>query len=148
MRKFIGILIALVLLLTLSGCATSMVLGLKKGSYVPSGNPNKGYIYIYRTGGYFGCLRGIFVTANGKRIGGLNSGSYFVYEADPGEITISVENWLGENPSIKIMVEAGKKYYAKGSIEFGIIDATPTIDLIGEEQGEVEIRPLTYATFK
>jgi len=139
---------AVILLLTISGCATSMVLGLKKGSYVPSGDPNKGYIYIYRTSGYLGCLRGIFVTTNGKRIGGLNSGSYFVYEADPGEVIISVENWLGKNPSRKIMVEAGKKYYVRGSIEFGIIDATPIIELIGEEQGEMEIQPLTYATFK
>lgn len=148
MRKIAYLVMTFVLLFAISGCATPMVVGLKKGPqrYIPSGDPNKGYIYVYREGGWFGCLRGIFVTANGKRIGGLNSGTYFVYEADPGEIVISVENWLGEDPSRKINVEAGKRYYLKGSIEFGLVDASPYIERVHETEGESAIKSLTYAT--
>ncbi|MDD4877275.1 MAG: DUF2846 domain-containing protein [Dehalococcoidales bacterium] len=148
MKRIIAGLCIMSFLFNLCGCATPMMVGLKKGPthYVPSGDPNKGFIYIYREAEYFGCVRGIYVTANGKRIGGLNSGSYFVYEADPGDIVISVENWLGENPSRKIHVEAGKKYYLKGYLRFGFVDASPYIEWVHEEEGEGAIGSLTYAT--
>ena len=150
MRKTIEVLVIFVLMLTISGCATSMMLSLKKEPqhFIPSGDPNKGYIYVYRESNLLGCVRGIYVTANGKRIGGLNNGTYFVYEADPGDVFISVENWLGDNPSRKILVEAGKKYYLKGSLTFGSMDATPYIERVNNEDGEKAIELLTYATLK
>lgn len=114
----------------------------------PSGDPNKGLIYVYRVWEYFGCVRGIYVTANGKRIGALNAGSYFVYEAAPGEIVISVENWIGKNPSRKINVEAGKKYYLRGSLKFGILDVEPYIEIANNAEGEVVVQTLTYATLR
>lgn len=140
--------LVVVLVFSICGCATPAILGLKKGSkqYVPSGDPNKSCIYMYREGNYVGCLRGIFVTANGKRIGGLNSGSYFVYETEPGEIRISVENWLGKNPAVNVNVEAGKKYYLRGSLRMDILDCAPYIERVYEEEGEEAVRSLTYAT--
>jgi hypothetical protein len=144
------IMLILVLGMIASGCATPMVVGLKKSNqhYIPSGDPNKGLIYIYREGEFLGCARGLFVTANGKRIGGLNSGTYFVYEADPGEVIISVENWLGEDPSRKINVKPGEKYYLKGSIKMGFWDADPHIEIVHEQEGEATIQTLVYATLK
>ena len=135
-------------MITIAGCATPMVVALKKGpqQYVPSGDPNKGFIYVYREREGFGCLRGIYVTANGKRVGGVNSGTYFVYEADPGDTVISVENWLAQNPSRKIKVEAGKKYYLRGSLKFGIVDTEPHIEIVNDAEGEAAIQSLTYAT--
>lgn len=150
MRRILDLVLVVVLLCAISGCATPMVVGLKKHSpqYIPSGNPNKGYIYIYRESEYFGCIRGIFVTANGERIGGLNSGTYFVHEADPGEIVISVENWLGEDPSVEINVEPGKKYYLRGAIQLGIVDASPYIERVFDNEGEKAVKSLTYATLR
>jgi len=137
-----------VLICTITGCATPMMIGLKKESqrFIPSGDSDKGYIYVYRESSIFGCIRGIYVIANGKRIGGLNNGTYFVYEADPGEIFISVENWLGDNPSRKIYVETGKKYFLKGSLKFGSMDTTPYIERVNNEAGEKAIETLTYVT--
>ena len=150
MKKIVYLVICLTLFLVISGCATPMMVGLHKNSqgYIPSANPNKGLIYIYREKEDFGCLRGIYVTADGKRIGGLNSGSYFVYEADPGDVAISVENWLSDNPTRKIHVEAGKKYYLKGSLKLGILDASPHIEIVNDAEGEASIGSLTYATLK
>ena len=144
------IILVLVLAMVVSGCATPMVIGLKKGEqhYVPSGDPNKGLLYLYREGEFFACARGIFVTANGKRIGGLNSGTYFVYEADPGDITISVENWLGTDPSRTINVKPGGKYYLKGSLKFGMWEPAPHIEIVIEQEGEAAVQSLVYATLK
>ncbi len=87
-------------LFLLAGCATPMVVSLTKqpGHYVPTNNPNKGLIYIYRESEFAGGLRGIYINVNGKRVGALNSGTYFVHEADPGEVVVSIEDWLGKNP--------------------------------------------------
>jgi len=65
-----------------------MVANLKKHNnhYIPTSDPDKGLLYIYRESEYMGCLRGLYINANGKRIGGLNSGTYFVYESGPGEV--------------------------------------------------------------
>ena len=95
MKKGYFIALGVALCFIMCGCSTPMVIGLKKNpQYVSSGNPRESIIFIYRDREYFGCARGIFVTANGKRIGGLNNGTYFVYESDPGEVVILVENWL------------------------------------------------------
>lgn len=150
MRRLAKLVAAFILLSILSGCATPMVVGLKKGPehYVPSGDPNKGLIYAYRIWEYMGCLRGIYVTADGERIGALNAGTYFVYEADPGEVTISVENWMGKDPSRKINVEPGKRYYLKGSLKFGLMDVVPYIEIANDAEGEIVVQTLTYATLK
>ncbi len=150
MLKVKYLMIIAILICAVTGCATPMMVGLRKGSqhFIPSYGPNKGCIYVYRENSLLGCVRGIYVTANGKRIGGLNNGTYFACEATPGDVYISVENWLGDNPSRKIHVEAGKKYYLKGSLRFGSLDATPCIERVNNEDGEKAIESLTYATLK
>ncbi len=116
--------------------------------YVHSNNQNVGLIYIYRESELIGSLRGVYVDVNGQRRGALNSGTYFVYEAAPGKVVVSVENWLGEDPSRIIHVEAGKSYYVKGGIKMGLWDAVPYINLVAAEEGEGAVQNLIYATMK
>ena len=134
----------------LSGCATPMLASLQKhpGHYIPANDPNKGLIYIYRESAYIGTIRGIYVDINGKRAGALNSGTYFVYETGPGEIVISLENWLGKNPFRVINVESGKTYYVQGGIKMGLWDADLFIQVVDKEEGEANIQKLVYATMK
>lgn len=143
-------LLLLLCLFLLTGCATPMVASLIKhtGHYIPTNNPNKGLIYIYRESSFIGCLRGIYINVNGKRAGALNSGTYFVYEADPGEVVVSVEDWLGKNPYRIINVEAGKTYYVKAGIKMGMWDADPFINYVAKEEGEGAVKELVYATMK
>ena len=137
-------------LLLFTGCATSMVASLTKhGShYVPTNNSDIGLIYIYRESEFTGSLRGVYIDANGKRIGALNSGTYFVYETTPGETVVSVENWLGKDISRTLQVEAGKSYYVKGGVKMGLWDAVPYINLIVAEEGAGAVQNLVYATMK
>ena len=117
-NKFLLIILVLFLV---AGCATPMVASLEKhkNHYLPILNPHKGLIYLYRESSYVGSLRGLYVDIDGKRSGALNSGTYFVYEADPGERVIVVENWLGKAPYRIVNVEAGKRYYVKAGIKAG-----------------------------
>ena len=146
---FIGIGLALCVI-SVTGCATAMVANLTKHKehYVPSGDPKAGIIYFYRESEFTGSLRTVYVNADGKRRGALNSGTYFAYETTPGEHAVTVENRLGEDPARIIQVEAGKSYYVKGGVKMGMWDAVPYINFVAREEGEGAIKSLNYATMK
>lgn len=147
MAKKIGLVLCLFLLY---GCATAMVANLTKHKdhYAPSSDPNLGLIYFYRESEFAGSLRTVYIDVDGKRGGALNSGTYFVYETTPGEHVATVEDWLGEDPSRTIRVEAGKSYYVKGGVKMGIWDTVPYINLVAREEGEGAVKSLNYATMK
>ncbi len=142
--------VALCFFILLTGCATPMVANLDKhfGQYVPTNDSSKGIIYFYRESEFFGTIRGLYVDVDGKRKGALNSGTYFVYEVDPGAVIVSIENRLGSDPSRKINIEAGKTYYVKGGIKVGIMDADPYINVMAEDEGKSAVQALVYATMK
>lgn len=147
MPKLISI-VAVTLSLLIAGCATPMVVPVdKQASVAPKIDPHKAQVYFMRDSAFVGCARGIFIADNGKRIGGVNSGTYFLYQASPGIHVFSVEDWLAkQNPSRTLHVAAGKKYYLKGSLQMGFWDAQPKIEIVAPEEGEAAIHELTYAT--
>lgn len=147
MAKKLGLVLCLFLL---CGCATAMVANLTKHRehYASPGDPNFGLVYFYRESEFTGSLRTVYVDVDGKRRGALNSGTYFVFETTPGEHVASVENWLEEDSSRTIQVEAGKSYYIKGGIKMGLWDAVPYINFVDKQEGEGAIKDLNYATMK
>lgn len=141
--------ILLVFAALLSGCATSMVVPLKEhGPYSAVKNPDKGLIFVYRESATFGLLRGMYIQANGKRIGALNSGTFFVHEADRGPVRISVEDWIQGDRSRTIEVEPGKEYYIRGYLSMGFPDAEPRIEIVHDLEGKEAIKGLKYSTLK
>jgi hypothetical protein len=140
----------IILIWAIISCAVPMTVNLKKhqSHYVPPKLINKRLIYIYREYEFRGSARGIYVKANGNRIGALNSGTYFVYEVTPGRVVISLENRLGDEPLRIIDVKARKSYYLRCSLKEGAWDASPYIEIVIEREGEQAIKSLTYATLK
>ncbi len=138
-------------ILLLGACTTPLAVGVEKHEQhfdtasVPS---NHGLVYFYRDSKFVGWARGIYVTADGERVGALNSGTYFVYEAAPGKHAFSVENWMHDNPTRTIDVAAGKKYYMEGTLEMGFWDAMPRLKIVHEQEGEAAIQSLKYSTLK
>jgi hypothetical protein len=148
--KFNFLLIA-VFSFILAACATPMSVPLDKQTYAASSfaaNPQMAQIYFYREKNFQGSMRGIYITVDGQRVGGLNSGTYFVHEVLPGAHTFSVEDWLGEDPSRTITVNAGEQRYLKGSLQFGFWDAQPRIEIVANEEGQAAIQQLTYGILK
>jgi len=110
-------------------------------------SPKLAAIYFYREQ-KFAHIRGMYITANGKRIGAMNNGTYFVYLVSPGTYVFSIEDWLGDDPSRKINVKAGESYYIRGKFEIGVWDVQPRIMIANSTEGESVIRNLKYATLK
>lgn len=135
---------------TLVACATPMSLPLTshEDPYKTVRTPGKGLIYIYRERDFAGSARGIYVLANEKRIGGLNNGTYFVYEADPGDVVIAAENASDPEATIKrrITVAANGKYYLRGSFKMGFWDVQPHIEIVNDLEGEQAVKSLHYQT--
>lgn len=107
-----------------------------------------GVIYIYRERDHFGSARGIYIQGNGKRIGGVNSGTYFVFEAVPGQAVIKAENTMDPKDSVvrTISVVAGAKYYIRASLKSGLWDAQPSIEIVNPAEGEQAVLGLSYET--
>jgi hypothetical protein len=147
MYKFISI-VSIALTLFVTGCATPMAVSVDRHTNAPIKiDPNKAQVYFMRDKAFVGVMRGIYVADNGKRIGGLNSGTYFLHQTAPGTHIFSVEDWLaGEDPSRTLKVSAGKKYYLKAGLQMGFWDAQPRIEIVAHEEGEAAISELAYAT--
>ncbi|MGA1840411.1 MAG: DUF2846 domain-containing protein [bacterium] len=107
--------------------------------------PKHGIVYFYKEKKGLGS---IYIKANGKRIGALNNGTYFVYLAEPGQNIFSVEDNLRESPSQTINIEPNRDYYFRGSIKRGFWDAVPYLERVGEILGRGTILGLTYATLE
>jgi len=143
--------------LWLTGCqippipqfATPSKLSLKEqeGHYIPQYQNEKGTLFFYWESGFYGILRGIYINVNGIRVGGLNRGTYFAYEADPGKVTVAAENWLYEVQTRTIKVETGERYYFRAILGFGIRGTdNPRIEMVSKSEGEPAIKKLEYAT--
>ena len=143
-------LLLLICVFLITGCSVPLVASLEKHSnhYVRPDNLDKALIYVYREGELTGSLRGIYSDINGKRVGALNSGTYFVHEVNPGETIVSLEDRLSKAPKRTFNAEAGKTYYVKGGVKMGLWDAQPYINLVMAEEGQGAIQQLTYATMK
>jgi hypothetical protein len=148
-RTIISI-INVLLLIVASGCATPLAVSMDfhEQHYSETKDTDKAIVYFYREKEFMASLRGIYVTANGSRIGALNNGTYFTYEVAPGKHIFSVEDWLGDDPTRTIDVEAGKKYYLKGSLKMGFWDAAPHLMIVHDTEGAEAVKGLKFATMK
>ena len=130
------------------GCSVPLRLPLTKQTYVPTNDPDKALVYIYRESGFAGSARGMYVTMDGTRIGGLNTGTYFVYEASPGPHMFAVEDRLGKNPGRALTIEPGRRYYLRADLKMGFWDAQPQLMIRHDAEGQAAIAELQYATLK
>lgn len=121
------------LCLLFSGCAT---LGPK---YTPeAATPtNRAAVYVYRPGS-MGAAISPNVQANGVPLSDLPAHGYFVYDAAPGELTLTAHTEA--TTSITVDVKAGETYYVKGSLGMGFFVGHPHLVVVTKEVGEAEIK--------
>ena len=107
---------------------------------------DKGYVYFYRETRLWQCARGLYIFADGKKIGGLNIGTYFVFEVEPGIHEFYAGDWMRKEKILKLDIQPSKKYFIKGDFRLGIMDVVPYIEQVETNIGTQEIESLTYAT--
>jgi hypothetical protein len=115
---------------------------------LPFRGPNQALVYIYRESEHVGSWRGIYITANGERVGAVNSGTYFVYVAKTGKNVFCGENKLGDPTCRTLTIEDGKIYYIRGALKSGFWDAVPALTIMHEAEGSAATESLKYATFE
>lgn len=72
---------------------------------------NVARVCFFRVPNYVGSGIKMLIKANGQPIARLKNGSYFWYEASPGEYNFTAHS--GEEGKIRMTLEAGKTYYIK-----------------------------------
>jgi hypothetical protein len=127
------ILVLASLCVTFSGCAN---LGAK---YTPeAATPtDRAAVYVYRPGS-MGAAISPNVQANGVPLSDLPAHGYFVYDAKPGELTLTAHTEA--TTSITLDVKAGETYYVKGSLGMGFFVGHPHLVVVTKDVGESEIK--------
>lgn len=139
MKKYSFIASCLIMSLILSGCATGLPVSYRDRSPQTMIFDNtKGYLYFYRPCVIWGAARGLSVFEGDDKIGSLNCSKYFIYEVNPGAHKFHAEDWLREEQVLTIDVQPGQKYFIKADLGIGIIDAVPSLTLMGSDESVVD----------
>jgi hypothetical protein len=106
--------------------------------------PGMGVVYFYQE--YIGGDVSFEVWDDRKKIGGTNPGTYFFYQATPGDHIFWSETDAKRFFSLK--VEAGRKYFVYVSWDIGYMAVRPLFSLAPEWMGAESIKSMKYATLK
>jgi hypothetical protein len=74
--------------------------------------PQKGTVYMYRTGRAVGMVIKIQVKVNGRDAGGIGNNNYFEWDLEPGVYTFSAFT-KESSPIVEMDVKPGEKYYLR-----------------------------------
>lgn len=141
----IFVLLTIALLLTLSGCATSVPRADKEHdrqakTFTPKANLSNIYIYIDYL---FGADKNFQVTLDDQLIGELNNHTFFQLDLPPGMHTISTKLASGIGPgnySIKVKTAPGKNYFVTIDFYAGMNGDIVQVD---EVKGKKEVSGLS-----
>jgi hypothetical protein len=85
------------------------------------------------------------VFIDGKCLGETSSGVFFYTQVAGGRThTISTESEFSNN-DLQIMFEAGKNYFVRQYIKFGVFVGGAGLEQVPEDQGRKDIEPLNMA---
>jgi hypothetical protein len=106
----------------------------------------KGLVIFYRERHFTGGGMGHDIKDNGKKIGGLSNGSYFVYQAAPGAHHFTAATEVTEEKVTAVV--AGKTYYIRGEVQMGIMVGRPHLTAVTNEEGSAAIQKLRRVRLK
>jgi uncharacterized protein YlaN (UPF0358 family) len=131
----------------LSGCATVPMEGKETADTAKTfGQPSEGNagLYIYRAGSFGGALKKD-VWVDGECIGETAPNVFFYEEVAGGrEHKISTESEFSPN-DLLLRTDAGKNYFIRQYIKFGVFVGGAGLELIDEEQGKEAVQELEMA---
>ena len=126
------------------GCAASVAtVGVYEG--LTSSDKNKATIYVYREELFIGSMNQYDVLINGYLAGSLPNGSFFMMNADAGNI--SIED-AGMGKGSKITVENGNIYCMKMTLNFNVLGKSADINPVNQKQCRAEMKGLEQVRLK
>lgn len=88
----------------------------------PSG---KGQVIFYRTGGFIGAAISCNVREDGKLVGGLSGGKYFVSVFEPGKHVLTTKSEAKD--TLNMEIESNETYYVRCTIGAGVMAGRPNL---------------------
>ncbi|NJS13491.1 MAG: DUF2846 domain-containing protein [Sphingopyxis sp.] len=85
----------------------------------------KGQVVFYRTGGLMGAAIACNVREDGKLIGGLSGGKYFVANFTPGKHVLTTKSEATD--TLNMEIESGETYYVRCTIGAGVMAGRPNL---------------------
>lgn len=85
----------------------------------------KGQVVFYRTGGLMGAAISCNVREDGKLIGGLSGGKYFVASFTPGKHVFTTKSEATD--TLNMEIESGETYYVRCAIGAGVMAGRPNL---------------------
>ena len=137
-KKSLRALLALSLLVIVTGCASVPMASLEKDAsaktfQVASGKSN---IYIYRNENFGGAIK-LTLLMDGKLIGDTAPKTYYLLETDPGKHSILSK---AENDSIlELNTEAGKNYFLWQEVKMGLWQPRSLLQQVDEPTGKAAV---------
>lgn len=80
--------------------------------------PQEAHIYFMRPSAFFGGFGSPQVLVNGKKVGSLPNGSYFVHKMAPGKYDVFVDWGGGKGQYLEVTAPAGKRTYIETDCRF------------------------------
>jgi Protein of unknown function (DUF2846) len=142
MIKPIYLSLAVILAVTLSGCASGPKYA-EISAEIPKLKANEGRIYFTRAAEYQGSFIQPEIHLNGQVIGVSKPGGFFYIDRPAGDYTVSTATEVEEKVSFHL--SAGETKYIKTSASMGLLvgHITPTLEF--PEQGKSDVESLQYA---
>lgn len=128
----------LIMLLTLSGCASVPLAPVEKDNQAKRFVPENGLasLYIYRNENLGGAVS-MDVFINGKTIGQTGPQSYFMYNLTPGQYHLESKT---ENTSVlDLKLESDTNYFVWQEVKMGVISARSKLQLVDEATGKAGV---------
>lgn len=94
-------------------------------------------VYFYRLNNYVGSAVKMKILVNDEPVILLRNGSYYAYNAAPGEYLFSCS--MGSESRLKLKLEAGNTYFIKCYFTSGFWSAQPQMELMNAESGQAII---------
>lgn len=98
---------------------------------------NKGRIYFYRIKMYTGSALEPSVYCDDKELARMDNGRHFAIDLDPGEHTCRMGD---KQTGFALDLKAGEEYYAKITLDMGLLKGRGRLNLLQKEQGAFEMK--------
>ena len=111
--------------------------------------PDKGVVYLYRTGRAVGAAMQTQIKVNGKDAGGTGPGTFFKWELEPGTYTFSC--FTPESSAIvELDVKPGKQYFLRQDNRMGVSTGRVTLKEVSQSTGEADVKKckLLHSTYQ
>jgi predicted small lipoprotein YifL len=134
--------LALVVLVTVAGCAATGPLYSEIAATIPPVPASKGRVYFYRADTIVGAALTSDISLNGRIVGKSERGGFFYVDEDPGSFKASASTEVERQ--LTFTLAAGETKYIKSSTSFGVLVGRINLGLVSPDEAKAEIAGLHY----